>query len=156
MKYLLIILSFSFLTIQLNAQSVKIKKDVVYIDNEKCLLIRGDVNNVSFFDLEGNELFFLKFLHNTRYGSLYNKITFINQKISFTSKTYIYTKKLLINRLLDNFILKDCALQEDKVANFVMKFDEDVEKDIETIIIKEEAPTPQQKEGVNINININK
>lgn len=151
MKYLLFILCFSFFAVQLNAQKIKIKKDIVYIDDVECLKISGDVNNISFFDLEGNELFFLKFLHNTRYGALYNKITFINQKMSFTSRTYIYTKKLLINRLVDNFVLQNCALQEDKVANFVMKYDENIEYDVETIIIREET---QQKDGVNVNINI--
>ena len=65
---------------------------------------------------------------------------------------------MLINRFINNFLLKDCALQEDKVENFIMKFDENVEKETEKIIIikTEKVIEKDDNNGLNINININK
>ena len=109
-----------------NAQKVKIKKDIVYLDGTECLKISGDSNNVSFSDLEGNEIMFLKFIHNSRYARLYTKITFFDQDLSFTSSSYIFNKKLLIKKLIDDGTLKNCKLDAEKVKRFVTKFDENV------------------------------
>lgn len=111
------------------SQEIKIKDDIVSIDGKECLKISGDVNNVSISDLDGNEIIFLKYIHNSRYGSLYNKITFLDKKLSFTSKSYIFTKKLLIKKLLADKTLNECKLDPDKVEKFVLKFDENVETD---------------------------
>lgn len=111
----------------LNAQKIKIKKDIVYLDGQECLKVSGDPNNVSFSDLEGHELFFLKFIRNTRYASLYTKVTFFDDDLSLTSSSYIFSKKLLIKKLLLDGTLKDCKLVSDKVKRFVQKYDENVE-----------------------------
>ena len=133
MKTLYLVVAF-LITNSLFSQEIKIKKDVVYVDGKECLKIDGDANNVSFYDLEGNEIIFLKFIHNSKYGEIYNKITFLKQKKSFTSKSYIFTKNLLIKKLINDKTLIDCQLDDEKVENFVMKYDEDVEK--QNIIIE--------------------
>ncbi len=56
-------------------------------------------------------------------------MTFLEQKISFTSKTYIFTKKDLIKKLIQSKVLVDCNLIEDKIENFVLKYDENIESD---------------------------
>ncbi len=112
------------------AQEMTFKKDTAYVDGKKCLTINAsDPNNVSILDLNGNEIIFLKYIHNSRYASIYNKITFLDQKISFTSKSYIFTIKLLLKKLYADKTLTDCALNPDKVEKFVMKYDENVERD---------------------------
>ncbi|GAB5563962.1 MAG: hypothetical protein Wins2KO_10250 [Winogradskyella sp.] len=121
-----VIMSLCFVAF-LNAQKIKIKKNTVYVDGQECLKVSGDSNNVSFSDLEGNEIFFLKFIHNSRYASLYTKVTFFKEDLSFTSASYIFSKKLLIKKLLADGTLKDCNLVSEKVKRFVKKYDENVE-----------------------------
>lgn len=129
MKKNILTLSLFFMCLIGFSQEIKIKDDIVSIDGKECLKISGDVNNVSISDLDGNEIIFLKYIHNSRYGSLYNKITFLDKKLSFTSKSYIFTKKLLIKKLLADKTLNECKLDPDKVEKFVLKFDENVETD---------------------------
>ena len=110
------------------SQEINIKNDIVTIDGKECLKINdSDPNNVSILDLEGNEIIFLKFIHNSRYARLYNKITFLDQKLTLTSRSYIFTKKLLIKKLLADNTLENCKLNKEKVEKFVLKFDENVE-----------------------------
>jgi hypothetical protein len=110
-------------------QSFDIKNNIVFIDGKECLKISSsDPNNVAILDADGNEIIFLKFIHDSKYGSLYNKIIFLDQKVSFTSKTYIYTKKNLIKRLLAEKVIENCKLNSEKIEKFILKFDEDVEK----------------------------
>jgi hypothetical protein len=127
-KILLILLLFVTGNVAFS-QDFDIKKNVVYIDGKECLKFHvSDPNNVSLLDMDGHEIIFMKYIHNTPYATVYNKITFLDQKMSFTSKDYIYTKKLLIKRLLNEGIIKDCKLNVEKVESFVMKFDENVER----------------------------
>ena len=127
------ILTLSFLLISLLgfSQDIKIDDDIVLIDGQECLKISGDANNVSISDLEGNEIIFMKFIHNSRFGSVYNKITFLDQKLSFTSQSYIFTKKLLIKKLLEDKTLNECKLDPEKVERFVLKYDENVERELD-------------------------
>lgn len=127
MKKIILTLSLFLISLVSFSQEIKIKDDIVSIDGKECLKIGGDANNVSISDLEGNEIIFLKFIHNSKYGSLYNKITFLDKKLSFTSKSYIFTKKLLIKKLLADKTLSECKLDSEKVEKFVMKYDENVE-----------------------------
>jgi len=111
------------------SQKVSIKKNVIYLDEKECLKITSsDPNNVSISDLEGNEIIFLKFIHNSRYGSVYNKVTFLEQNLTFTSQSYVFNKKLLINKLVESKVLNNCKLDSDKVKTFVLKYDENVER----------------------------
>jgi len=109
-------------------QDIVFKKSVVYVDGKECLKVDdSDPNNISFRDLSGNELFFLKFIHNSKYGNLYTKTTFLNQKLTMTSMSYGFTKKLLVKKLLADGTLLNCALVSAKVENFVLKYNENVE-----------------------------
>lgn len=128
MKKILFFVAILFTTLAFS-QEVDFKKGVVYVDGKECLKYDStDPNNVSFSDLEGNEIFFLKFIHNSRYGSVYNKITFIDQKLTFTSQSYVFSKKLLIKKLLADKTLLECKLDAEKVEKFVIKYDENVER----------------------------
>ncbi|MBV7267980.1 hypothetical protein [Winogradskyella luteola] len=127
-KRILVIITMSvFFVSFVNAQKIKIKKNTVYVDGKECLKISGDSNNVSFSDMSGNELFFLKFIHNSPYVSLYTKVTFFEEDMSFTSSSYVFTKKLLIKKLVSDGTLKDCKLISEKLKRFVQKYDENVE-----------------------------
>lgn len=111
------------------SQKVSIKKDIIYVDEKECLKITSsDANNVSISDLDGNEIIFLKFIHHSRYGAVYNKVTFLEQNLSFTSQSYIFTKKLLISKLVESKVLNNCKLDPDKVKTFVLKYDENIER----------------------------
>lgn len=129
MKKILTLLLFLTASIMFG-QEIKIKKGIVTIDGKECLKIDdADPNNVSIFDMEGNEIIFLKYIHDSKYASLYNKIIFLDQKRSFTSRNYIYTQKLLVKRLIGEKLLSDCKLDESKLDKFILKFDENVEVD---------------------------
>jgi hypothetical protein len=111
-----------------HAQNIKIKKGVVYVEGEKCLKTDGDPVNMSFYDAVGEEIVFMKYLDD-KYGENYMKVTFLDQKLSFTSKSIIFTKKMLIRRLLESKTIENCKLNQDKVERFILKYDENVEKD---------------------------
>lgn len=111
------------------SQEIVIKKDLVTVDGKDCLKINdSDANNVSFMDLAGNEIFFLKFIHNSRYAPMYTKIVFLDPKLTLTSRSFVFTKKILIKKLLTDGTLVNCALVPAKVENFVLKYDEKVEQ----------------------------
>ncbi|MFN8283784.1 MAG: hypothetical protein U0U67_11260 [Chitinophagales bacterium] len=129
MKKISLILALLCTTIIGFSQEIDIKKGIVFIDGKECLKVNSDPNNVAFSDLQGNEIIFLKFIHDSKYASLYVKVTFLDQKISFTSKSYIFTKKLLIKKLLEDGTLTDCKIVSEKAERFVLKYDEAVDKD---------------------------
>lgn len=109
-------------------QDIVFKKDIISVDGKECLKVNDhDPNNISFMDLAGNEIFFLRFIHNSKYGALYTKTTFLNQKLTMTVMSYGFTKKLLVKKLLADGTLVNCSLVPAKVENFVLKYDENVE-----------------------------
>lgn len=112
-----------------HAQKIKIKKGVIYVDDQECLSTDGDPVNISFYDLDGEEIVFMKYLDDKYDGDTYMKVTFLDQKKSFTSKSIIFTKKMLIKRLLDTKTIENCELNEEKVDRFILKYDEDIESD---------------------------
>src|ERR1051325_11261940 len=112
---------------QMQAQDIDVKKGIIYVDGKEGLKVdKSDPNSVSISDLQGNDLVYLKYIHDTKYASLYNKIIFLHNRETFTSKTYIYTVKLLMKKLLDNKVIVNCALDPARIDNFVLKHDEDV------------------------------
>lgn len=113
----------------IQAQKIKIKKGVIYVVDEKCLTTDGDPVNISFYDLEGEEIVFMKYLDDKYDGDTYVKVTFLDQKLSFTSKSYIFTRKMLIKRLLETKTIENCKLNQDKVERFILKYDENIESD---------------------------
>jgi len=125
------------LNLNVFAQEVKIKKDVVYVDGVESLNVGGDMNNVSFYDLEGNEIVFMRYIHDSKYGSLYTKTTFLDINKSFTNMTYIFTKKDLIKKLIENKVLVNGKIDPEKAERFITKYDEQVEKESLIIEIKQ-------------------
>jgi hypothetical protein len=134
---LILLLVFLGLNLNVFAQEVKIKKDVVYVDGVESLKVGGDMNNVSFYDLEGNEIIFMRYIHDSKYGSLYTKTTFLDINKSFTNMTYIFTKKDLIKKLIENKVLVNGKIDPEKAERFITKYDEQVEKESLIIEIKQ-------------------
>jgi hypothetical protein len=134
---LILLLVFLGLNLNVFAQEVKIKKDVVYVDGVESLNVGGDMNNVSFYDLEGNEIIFMRYIHDSKYGSLYTKTTFLDINKSFTNMTYIFTKKDLIKKLIENKVLVNGKIDPEKAERFITKYDEQVEKESLIIEIKQ-------------------
>ncbi len=110
-------------------QDIDFKKGVVLINGKECMkMSKEDAVSISFTDMEGNDMIFLRFIHNSKFGKLYNKVTFIDQKISFTSQSYIYTKKLLIKKLIINNVIQDCRINLESLEKFILKYDENIEE----------------------------
>jgi len=128
LKHSLTILFLTLCMSMLQAQKIKIKKGVIYVDGESCLTTEGYPVNTSFYDLDGDEIIFMKYLENTK-GETYAKVTFLDQKLSLTSKSIVFTRKMLLRRLLASKVIENCKLNPEKVERFILKFDEQVEKD---------------------------
>lgn len=114
----------------LQAQKIKFKKGIVFIDGKECLKYdSSDPNNVVISNLEESQTVYLKFIRTGigQNGGLFTKIIFAEQNKSFTSRSYIFTKKLLINKFLTDGILNDCIFDISKVDTFIMRYDENIE-----------------------------
>ena len=137
--------------VSVSAQDVDFKKGIVYVDDKECLKYDSDATSVTFQNNEGNDIVYLKFIRVN--GALYTKVIFPESRQELTSESYIFTKKNLMDKMLKSKVIQNCELNEEAVANFVMKYDEGVEKrnnstHTNTVIIKEDSP----RSGVNINI----
>ncbi len=126
---LLMILSIGIL----QAQKIKFKKGIVSIDGKECLKYdSSDPNNVMISNINENQTVFLKFIrtgigHN---GGLFTKIIFVEQEKSFTSKSYVFSKKLLVKKLIKDKVLSDCEFDESKIDKFIMRYDENIESNL--------------------------
>lgn len=137
-------------------QDINFKKGIISIDGKECLKYDSDSNNVTYQNLKGEDIMILKFMRpDGTQESLYTKVIFIESHQEFTSKSYIFTKKVLIEKLLKSNTLVNCSLDEEKVRTFVLKYDEKVEDRLKsnttntnTVIIKEEP----RRSGLNINL----
>lgn len=128
LKYCLSVFLLMFAMNIMQAQKIKIKKGVIYVDGENCLTTEGYPVNTSFYDTDGAEIIFMKYLE-TKKGETYAKVTFLDQKLSLTSKSIVFTRKMLLRRLLASKVIENCKLNPEKVERFILKFDEQVEKD---------------------------
>lgn len=146
---------FLLTTITAFSQDISFKKGIVIIDGKDCLKYDSDAMNVSYQNLNGDDLMILKYIRVN--DKLYTKVVFIESNLEFTSESYIFTKKLLVEKLLKSNALVDCNLVEEKLRTFVLKYDEKVEERLRnntnnnnnnTVIIKEEP----SRSGININL----
>ncbi|MFN8249218.1 MAG: hypothetical protein U0T68_09725 [Ferruginibacter sp.] len=129
MRRFLIAGTFIMLTHFAYSQEVDFKKNTVLVDGKECIKMSNeDAVSVSYSDMEGNELIMMRFIHGSRYGSVYNKVVFLNEKLSFTSQSYVYTKKMLIKRLVKDKVIENCKINRENLEKFIMKYDENVEK----------------------------
>ncbi len=117
----------------LQAQKIKFKKGIVLINGKECLKYDdSDPNNVMISTLDDNQTVYLKFIRTGigRNDGLFIKIIFVEQKKSLTSKSYIFTKKLLVKKLISNKVLDNCKFNESKIDKFIMRYDEDIESNL--------------------------
>lgn len=150
--FFLLLLTFN----SMNSQDIKFKKGILYVDEKECMKYDDDGNVVTFQNLNGDDIISIQYLRpDGTQQSLYCKVLFFDYKKEFTSQNYIYTKKLLIERMLKSKLLENCNFNEDKIDNFILKYDEKVEERLNrnsnnntTIIIKEEP----RRSGINLNI----
>ncbi|MBQ0788780.1 MAG: hypothetical protein KBT69_14875 [Oceanihabitans sp.] len=83
MKKILLITLISIWSIgSINAQKIKLKKGIVYIDDTKCMKYTGNVSNAELISNDGKQTIILKFIrtgvgHN---GGLYTKVIFVRAK----------------------------------------------------------------------------
>ena len=152
MKKLILVTLFVFVSIIGYCQDIEFKKGFVLVDGKECMKYDSSANIISFQNLNGDDIMVLKFIRDL--GDLYVKVVFIESRQEFTSQSYIFTKKVLVEKLIKSNTLVDCKFNEEKVSTFVLKYDEKVEEkyknnnSTQTIIIKEEP----RRSGVNINI----
>lgn len=129
MRKILIIIFLLGVSYSSFSQDVDFKKNIVLVDGKECIKMSNeDAVSVSYSDMEGNELIMMRFIHGSRYGSVYNKVVFLNEKLSFTSQSYVYTKKMLIKRLVKDKVIENCKINRENLEKFIMKYDENVEK----------------------------
>jgi hypothetical protein len=116
-----------------NAQKVKLKKGIVSIDKEECLKYDSeDSNNFVLMNMDESQTIFLKYIRTGvgANGGLYTKIIFSEQEKSLTSKSYIFTKKMLINKLLSSGVISECEFDESKIDKFIQRYDEKIESNL--------------------------
>lgn len=130
MKQTLLLLSLSVTAISAQAQSIKFKNDKVLVDGAECLIDNStNVNNIELATNDGKQTILLNFVRTGAgsNGGLYTKVIFVEQQKSLTSRSYIFTKKLLVSKLLSDKVLVDCAIDENAIDKFIMKYDEKIE-----------------------------
>lgn len=117
----------------LYSQTIEFRKDKVLIDEKECLISHSkDPNNIKLIANKGKQMIFLKFIRTGigNNGGLYTKIIFVEQKKSLTSRSYIFSKKLLVKNLLEENVLNDCNIDAEKIDRFILKYDEKREEDL--------------------------
>ncbi len=131
MKKIIFLLLFSVGTSGLiQAQKIKFKNNKVLVDKVECLSYdSSDPNNVVISTLDDSQTIFLKFIRPGigRNGGLFTKIIFVEQEKSFTSKSFIFSKSLLVKKLINDKVIKDCAFDESKIDKFITRYDENIE-----------------------------
>lgn len=110
------------------AQKVKLKKGVVYVDDAECLKQEGKlVPGYTFSSLAGDELFYVGSANDGR--NPYWRLTFLKEKKSISYRATFPTNKALITKLVSEGVLVDCAtINYDKVDTFIAKYDERIDK----------------------------
>ncbi len=113
----------------INAQKIKFKKGNVLVDDVECLTYESNSTTVELVTKDGSQTIILKYIrtgvgHN---GGLYNKVVFVEQDKSFTSKSYIFNKGNLTKKLITEGVITDCNVDESKIDKFILKYDESIE-----------------------------
>ncbi len=123
-----------------NAQKIKFKKGVVTADGKPILNYENSILTKEFTTLDDAQTIILKFIHDSEYtnGETYCKVIFVEQNKSFTSRSYIFTKKILVKKLLKSKLIDaNGNFNSSKIDKFIMKYDEKVEdqkKEVHIII----------------------
>lgn len=108
------------------AQDVNLKKGIVYVDDKECLKYEGKENpGYTFTNQAGDELFFIGFASD--YKGTYWRVTFLKQKTKMTYRVAFISKKAFIQRMVKDGLLNNCNLNEEKLENFIAKYNERIE-----------------------------
>lgn len=127
MKPLLFALFLMCSTLAVRAQEITFDHRIASVDGKPCLQIKpSDANDISFLNMDGEELFFLKYTNSQITGTRYCKVLFIKQRAQLTASNYMFTQKDLVKKLIKEGVIKDGALVDDKVELFIAKWDERV------------------------------
>lgn len=112
------------------AQDIKFKKGKVLVDGEECMTYDSSASVVEFNTKNGDQTILLKFIRTGvgPNGGLYSKVTFVEQDKSFTARSYIFNKKLLVKKLILDEVMIDCQVDESKIDKFLMRYDEGIEE----------------------------
>jgi len=132
MKHVIFLIVTLICVTNLYSQSIKFKNNKVLIDGQECLIDNSTINNVELVTNDGKQTILLNFIRTGVgfNGGLYTKIIFVEQNKSLTSRSYVFTKRLLVSKLLSDKVLVDCNINEDNINKFVMKYDEKVEENL--------------------------
>ena len=127
---LLLLVLFTFVGMA-NAQKIKFKKGKVLVDGVECLNYdSSDPNQVMISTLDNSQTIFLKSIRTGvgQNDGLYSKVVFAEQKKSLTSRSYIFTRGILVKKLISNKVLDNCTIDPSKMDNFILRYDEQIEE----------------------------
>lgn len=112
------------------AQDIKFKKGKVLVDGDECMTYDSSANVLEFSTKKGNQTILLKTISTGvgANGGLYTKVTFVEQDKSFTSRSYMFNKKLLVKKLIQDGVMVNCEVDESKIDKFLMRYDEGIEE----------------------------
>lgn len=128
-----ICLSLIFLvSLHVNAQKIQYKDGSVTVDGTECLTYTKGPTHVEVTTLDGNHTVLLKYIRTGEgpNGGLYYKIIFVQQQKSLTTRSYNFTKKLLVKKLMQSNVLNDCKIDESKIDRFILTYDENIEEQL--------------------------
>ncbi len=128
MKQILTIAFFIFSASMVYSQEVQFKKGMVTIDGKECLKYDGsEMSGISYYNLAGEELFFVDYKRGGPRNVMYWIITFMKDKIRMTN-TSLMSRKDIVAKLVKNGAITNCDINSEKLSNFVLKFDEQIDK----------------------------
>lgn len=112
------------------AQKVEFKKGKVLVDKVECMTYSSTSNTVELTTLDNKNNIILKFIRTGvgQNDGLYTKIVFVEQNKSFTTRSYIFSKGILVSKMLKEKILKECTIDESAIDKFIVKYDEQIEE----------------------------
>jgi len=112
-----------------NAQKVKLKKGKVLLEKIEILKYEKTQagNNLSIYNLDDDELIFVKRNVSQNPQNTYATITFLEMNLSFETSSDLTFFKRLINRLLKDKVITDLgAVDKEKAKRFAEKYDENI------------------------------
>lgn len=128
MKQFALLVGFALFAFVATAQDVKCKKGVVYVDGVECLNYEKSTNIMfTFSTLEGKEIILLKFPRHPLTEKIRSEITFMEARLVVNSESYVFNKKVLIEKLLKEGVLENCDVVEEKIDAFGLKYNEEVD-----------------------------
>ena len=125
-----LLIFFSFVLGQ-NKVDVKLKNDIVYVDGNECLKYSSPFmgNTTTFYSLEGEKLFYFDVRDAGKNSQGYIKIGFTDSDYTATVKNEI-SRKNIIKGLIEEGALENCKINQEKIKNFVTRFDQKYEQSI--------------------------